>query len=496
MGKVTGFTEWPRKLPKRRDVADRLTDWNEFYVPQEIEESQRQGGRCMDCGVPFCQQGCPLGNQIPDWNDLVYRDRWRDAHVRLASTNNFPEFTGRLCPAPCEAACVLAINADAVTIEQIEKEIIERAFAEGWVVAEPPAERTGKRVAVVGSGPAGLAAAAQLNSIGHAVTVYEAADRLGGLLRYGIPDFKMEKWVIDRRIEVMEKEGIEFQTGVAVGDDVGWDELREQNDALLIAVGSRRPRDLQVPGRDLHGVVFAMDFLTRQNRINAGDGSGSGNGADPSWLDARGKQVIILGGGDTGSDCLGTSLRQGAARVHQIELLPMPSRGRDGNNPWPQWPLIFRTSSSQEEGGERDFALLTKKLTGSGGKLTALQAVRIDVAPKPSGGLTITEKPGEEVELAVDLLILAMGYIGPEADALSQQLGVKLDQRGNVHTDQHYATNVSGVYCAGDAHRGQSLIVWAIAEGREAARAMDSYLRDGRSPWLPTRGADYYFGGR
>ncbi len=492
MGKVTGFMEWQRRMPDKREVDERLGDWGEFYLPQATDDTRKQGGRCMDCGIPFCQQGCPLGNQIPDWNDLVYRDRWREAHIRLASTNNFPEFTGRLCPAPCEAACVLAINDDAVTIEEIEKQIIERAFAEGWVVPNPPQKRTGKRIAIVGSGPAGLAAAAQLGSIGHSVTVYEADDRIGGLLRYGIPDFKMEKHIIDRRIEVMEKEGIAFKTGVAVGSDVGWNELKEQYDAVLIATGSRRPRDLEVPGRDLHGVVFAMDFLTRQNRLNAGDEVSN----EPAWLDAKGKKVVLLGGGDTGSDCLGTSLRQGAASVHQIELLPMPPAARGEGNPWPQWPMVFRTSSSQEEGGDRGFALMTKELTGSDGKLTTLHAVEIDVARKPGGGLDIREKPGTEVAMPVDLLILAMGYVGPESESLREQIAVELDGRGNVRTNQSYATSVDGVFCAGDANRGQSLIVWAIAEGREAARAMDSYLRDGRSPWLPTRGLDLPFGGR
>lgn len=502
MGKATGFMEWRRALPDRRETDERLGDWREFYLPQHVKASQQQGGRCMDCGVPFCQQGCPLGNQIPDWNDLVYRDRWREAHVRLASTNNFPEFTGRLCPAPCEAACVLAINTDPVTIEEIEKQIIERAFAQGWVTPRPPAQRTGKNVAVVGSGPAGLAAAAQLNSIGHTVTVYEADDRIGGLLRYGIPDFKMEKWVIDRRLEVMEKEGIVFETGAAIGQDLGWDELETRNDAVLIATGSRRPRDLEVPGRDLRGVVFAMEFLTRQNRLTAGDEVGedpgaSGASGDPiSWLDARGKNVIILGGGDTGSDCLGTSLRQGAASVHQVELLPRPPDERLPENPWPQWPMVFRTSSSQEEGGDREFALLTRKLTGEDGRLTALHAVQIDVGRKPGGGMAIHEKPGTEVEMPVDLLLLAMGYVGPESDTLREQLGVELDGRGNVQTDARYATNVAGVYCAGDANRGQSLIVWAIAEGREAAREIDAYLREDRAPWLPTRGLDAPFGGR
>ncbi len=490
MGKTTGFMEWGRQMPPKRDKEDRLGDYKEFVPERSADQSRQQGGRCMDCGVPFCQQGCPLGNQIPDWNDLVYRDRWHDAHHRLASTNNFPEFTGRLCPAPCEAACTLSINQDPVTIEQIEREIIERAFKEGWVVPQPPRSRTGKKVAVVGSGPAGLAAAAQLNSIGHTVTVFEAADRIGGLLRYGIPDFKMEKWVIDRRVELMKADGISFEVGAQVGHSPTWETLHQGFDAVLIATGSRRPRDLAVPGRDLSGVHFAMDFLTRQNRLVAGD--------DPykPELDAAGKKVIILGGGDTGSDCLGTSLRQGAEVVHQIELLPRPPEERATANPWPQWPMIYRTSSSQEEGGDRDFAVLTKKLTGKDGVLTTLHAVRIDVKPKVGGGLHFEEQPGTEFEIPVDMVLLAMGFVGPETDSLVDQLGVELDVRGNVKTDDDYATNVSGVYAAGDANRGQSLIVWAIAEGREAARSIDSYLRGGDAPWLPTRGLDAHFGGR
>ena len=344
MGKVTGFLEWDRIVPTDRDRKERLKDWREVYDPQSSQQAKQQAGRCMDCGIPFCQQGCPLGNQIPDWNDLVFRDRWQEAHYRLASTNNFPEFTGRLCPAPCEGACVLAIDGKPVTIEQTEQEIIERAFQEGWVKPQSPKVRTGKRVAVVGSGPAGLAAAAQLNSVGHSVKVYESDDRIGGLLRYGIPDFKMEKWVLDRRLEVMRAEGIVFEVGANVGMDPTWSKLHQEHDAVLIAIGSRRPRDLQVPGRELAGVHFAMDFLTRQNKLNAGDSPHAPE------LDVCGKQVIVLGGGDTGSDCLGTSLRQGAAQVHQVELMPIPPKQRGATNPWPQWPMVYRTSSSQAEG--------------------------------------------------------------------------------------------------------------------------------------------------
>ena len=489
--KAEGFLHWPRKMPPRRPVDERLRDWKELYHPQNVEQSREQGGRCMDCGVPFCQQGCPLGNHIPDWNELVYSDRWQAAYARLRATNNFPEFTGRLCPAPCEGACVLGINADPVTIEQMEKEIIERAFAEGWVQPEMPRQRTGRKVAVVGSGPAGLAAAAQLNAAGHEVTVYEAAARIGGLLRYGIPEFKMEKWVIDRRLAIMEAEGVRFVTGVDVGAGTGWDALCEQHDALLIAIGARRPRDLQVPGRELGGVHFAMDFLTQQNQVLAEEPYAG------ERIDVAGKHVIVLGGGDTGSDCLGTALRQGAASVRQIELLPAPPAERDARNPWPQWPMVFRTSSSQEEGGERDFALMTKRLSSDeSGALRALHAVPVEMKPRPGGGMELVEEPGPEVDIRVDTLLLAMGFVGPETEPLVEQLGVALDARGNVATDASYATSVPGVYCAGDAHRGQSLIVWAIAEGREAARAMDTYLRDGAEPWLPTRGMDQPFGGR
>ncbi|WP_428266693.1 glutamate synthase subunit beta [Haliangium sp.] len=499
MGKSDGFLTWQRKLPPKRPVPDRLGDWKEFYLPHDLGEIQRQGGRCMDCGIPFCTQGCPLGNHIPDWNDLVYRDRWQAAYARLAATNNFPEFTGRLCPAPCEGACVLAINTDAVTIEQVEKEIIEKAFAEVWVQPQPPLKRTGKRVAVVGSGPAGLAAAAQLNAVGHQVTVFEAAPKPGGLLRYGIPDFKLEKWVIDRRLEIMQQEGVEFVCGARVGDPgaegLGWDVIREQHDAVLIAIGAQRPRDLEVPGRELGGVHFAMDFLTQQNQAVAGEEVDLelGGGAR---IDVAGKRVVILGGGDTGSDCLGTSLRQGAAKVHQIELLPAPPEVRDVRNPWPQWPMIFRTSSSHEEGGERRFGLLTKRLAGDGGALRALHVVEVEAKSRPGGGFELVEQAGTEVEIEADVLLLAMGFLGPDSGRLVEQLGVELDGRGNVATDARHHSSVEGVFCAGDANRGQSLIVWAIAEGREAACAIDAHLRGGDEAWLPTRGRDAHFGGR
>jgi glutamate synthase (NADPH/NADH) small chain len=488
MGKLTGFMEWPRTPAPKRDKAARLADFREFTLPLAPEEATRQAGRCMDCGVPFCHQGCPLGNPIPDFNEAVYRGQWRKAFDHLSSTNNFPEFTGRLCPAPCEAACVLAVNQDPVTIEQMEKEIIERAFAEGWVVARPPHQRSGKRVAVVGSGPAGLAAAAQLNRAGHLVTVFERADRVGGLLRYGIPDFKLEKAIIDRRVRLLEAEGVLFQTGVEVGAAPRWDALAAAHDAVLIATGAGVARDLDVPGRQLAGVVPAMAYLEHQNRVVAGGAS-----ADPA-LDARGKRVIVLGGGDTGSDCVGTAHRQGAATVTQIELLPPPPGGRAQDNPWPQWPLIFRTSSSQEEGGARLFALRTQRLSGEG-RLQALHAVTVALGRDEAGRPTLTELPESETVHPVDLLVLAMGFTGPDTRALTAQLGLALDGRGNVKVGKDLSTSRPGIYAAGDAGRGASLIVWAISEGREAACAIDAFLEAAPSA-LPTRGSDQPFGGR
>ncbi|TNF37108.1 MAG: glutamate synthase subunit beta [Deltaproteobacteria bacterium] len=488
MGKPTGFKEWGRQTPRKRDRLNRVRDWFEFVPLFEEGVAEEQGGRCMDCGVPFCMQGCPLGNRIPDWNDLVFRDQWKRAWIALDSTNNFPEFTGRLCPAPCEGACVLAVNQDAVTIELIEKQIAERAWSEGWVVPQPPRARTGKTVAVVGSGPAGLAAAAQLNRAGHTVTVYEKADRLGGLLRYGIPDFKIEKHVIDRRVALMRTEGVTFRTGVNVGADVSWSELKVQHDAVVVAIGAERPRDLEVPGRELDGVHLAMDFLTQQNRVVAGDKTVSG-------LSADGQRVVVLGGGDTGSDCMGTSHRQGAVSVTQLELLPAPPKHRADDNPWPQWPMVYRTSSSQEEGGDRAYGLMTKRLSGEDGKLTALHAVKVALETGPDGRMRFVEQPGGEVVIPCDLLVLAMGFVSPVAAALEEQLGVALDGRGNVQVGDGYMTNVEGVFAAGDAHRGASLIVWAIAEGREAARAVDAWLEGERS-LLPTRGMDRAFGGR
>ena len=471
MGKTTGFLEAPRISPARRDRRERIRDWREVYLPQAEELTRQQAGRCMDCGVPFCQSGCPLGNIIPDWNDLIYRGRWRAAYDRLSATNNFPEFTGRLCPAPCEAACVLAIDGTQapVTIERIEHEIIERAFAEGWVEPRPPVASSGRHVAVVGSGPAGLAAAQQLRRDGHRVTVYDADDRPGGMLRYGIPDFKMEKWPIERRLAQLEAEGIEFRCGVEIGAAIGWGELRGQHDALVIAVGARRARELDVPGRDLAGVVMAMDYLCAQNRAVAA------GARTPPGLDAAGKRVVILGGGDTGSDCYGTALRQGAASVRQIQLWPAPPAERAPENPWPEWPIVFRTSSSQEEGGERDFALLTRRFSGDGA-VSALELVRIDMAIGPDGRKRPAPRAGGELAIAVDMVILAIGFAGPELGGAAGELGLELDPRGNVVVDRDGATSSPGVFCAGDAMRGASLIVWAIADGRRAARAASRHL--------------------
>ncbi len=470
MAKATGFMEFGRQTPTRRPVSERVHDWLEVYEDFPVAALKEQAARCMDCGIPFCHQGCPLGNIIPDWNDLVYRDHWRDAIDRLHATNNFPEFTGRLCPAPCEAACVLGINADPVTIKQVEVTIIDRAWEEGWVKPEPPEHKTGKSVAVIGSGPAGLAAAQQLARAGHSVTVFERDDRIGGLLRYGIPDFKMEKRLLDRRLAQMEAEGVVFKRSVNVGVDVDAREIRAEFDAVCLAGGATWPRDLDVPGRDLRGVHFAMDYLPLQNKRNAGDEIPEGD-----FITAKGKRVIILGGGDTGADCLGTAHRQGAREILQYELLPRPPAERPETAPWPTYPMIYRTSAAHEEGGERDYSILTRSLSGEDGVLKRLHGVRLEWVSE-GGRQVMKEIPGSEFEEEVDLLLLAMGFLGPDRPGMLEQLGVELDGRGNVKADEDKMTSAPGVFTAGDMTRGQSLIVWAIAEGRAAARGIDQYL--------------------
>lgn len=472
MGKITGFMEFDRKLPSRRPVEERLKDWNELEGKLSDEELSLQGARCMDCGIPFCHQGCPLGNIIPDWNDFTYRGQFEDAIERLHSTNNFPEFTGRVCPAPCEEACVLNINETPVTIKQIEKQTIDRAFEEGWVKPEIPERKTGKKVAVIGSGPAGMACSQQLARAGHDVTLFERADRIGGLLRYGIPDFKMEKHHIDRRMEQMAAEGVTFRTGVNVGVDVTAEELKNDFDAVVVSTGATHARDLPVPGRELKGIHLAMDFLPQQNKVVAGD-------AVENQIRADGKKVVILGGGDTGSDCLGTSNRQGAVSVHQFELLPKPPESRKGEEvaPWPHWPMILRTSSSHEEGVTRDWCINTKSFSGDeDGNVRKLHGVRLEwEKPEDGGRPKMIEIPGSEFEIEADLVLFALGFLGPEKPLL-EKLGTDLDGRGNVVADSKYATSVPGVFACGDARRGQSLVVWAIWEGREAARGVDEYL--------------------
>ncbi len=475
MGKVTGFIEIQRKKQPARDVAERLKDWNEVYLPYPDSALKDQAARCMDCGIPFCHQGCPLGNLIPDWNDLVYRDRWKAAIDRLHATNNFPEFTGRLCPAPCEGACVLGINNDPVTIKSVEVAIIDRAFEEGWVAPILPEARTGRSIAVVGSGPAGLAVAQQLNRAGHTVTVFERDDRIGGLLRYGIPEFKMEKRVLDRRLNLMMAEGVNFRTNANIGVNIPVEELRAQYDAIVLAGGATRARDLQVPGRELKGIHFAMDYLTLQNRRCEGD-----QVEDAAFITAKDKHVVIIGGGDTGADCLGTAHRQGAASVVQLELLSRPPDNRVDANPWPLWPQIFRVSSAHEEGGERLYSISTQKFSGdANGQVTTLHACHVEMVAA-NGRTEFRPVPGSEFEIKADLVLLAMGFTGPETNGMLTRLGVKLTDRSNVWRDERWMTSVPGVFTAGDMQRGQSLIVWAIAEGRSCARAVDEYLM-GRS---------------
>jgi glutamate synthase (NADPH/NADH) small chain len=465
MGEATGFLKYGRETPSRRAVPVRLRDWKEVYEPFPQEHLQTQAARCMDCGIPFCNNGCPLGNLIPDWNDLVYRDNWQQAIERLHATNNFPEFTGRLCPAPCESACVLGINQDPVAIKQVEVTIIDKAWDEGWVTPQLPEVKTGKKVAVVGSGPAGLAAAQQLTRAGHDVVVFERADRIGGLLRYGIPEFKMEKRFLDRRIAQMEAEGTEFRVNVNVGVDITAEELRAQFDAVVLAGGATAWRDLPIPGREFTGVYQAMEYLPPANKVQQGD-------LERAPINAEGKRVVIIGGGDTGADCLGTAHRQGAASVHQFEIMPRPPDTRADSTPWPTWPLMFRTASAHEEGGERVFSVNTECFLGDDeGNLRGLRAHEVAMV-----GGKFEKVEGTDFELQCELVFLSMGFLGPEREGLLESLGVDLTPRSNVARDSDWATNVPGVFVAGDMGRGQSLIVWAIAEGRSCAAAVDRHL--------------------
>ena len=480
MGKVTGFLEDTRELPDKRPVKDRIQDYKEFALPFSEKKIKTQAGRCMDCGVPFCHTGCPLGNIIPDFNDLVYRGNWKEASQRLHATNNFPEFTGRLCPAPCEQACVLGINEPPVTIEEIEKQIVERAFSEGWIQPEPQTDRTGKTVAVVGSGPAGMAAAQQANRAGHDVTLFERDDRIGGLLRYGIPDFKMEKSVIDRRVDVMAAEDITFETNVDFGSNRDVEDLKKF-DAIILTLGSTIGRPMPVPGADLDGVHLAMKFLKQNNQAVAGD-------SIPDQLRADGKDVIVIGGGDTGSDCIGTSNRHGANSVTNFELLPKPPKGRPGYQPWPFYPMKLNTSTSHQEGVERQWAINTKEILGGNGKVTGLKTVNVRFVKGEGGRPSMEEVPGTEKVWPADMIILALGFAGPEK-SLPEALGIDFDARGNIQAGEtEFKTNIPNVFAAGDCRRGQSLIVWAISEGREAARIADDYLM-GKSE-LPTKGTD------
>ena len=477
MGKVTGFLEVKRSKQPYRPVEERLHDWNQVMDTWPPDQLNQQAARCMDCGIPFCHQGCPLGNLIPDWNDLVYRGQWEDAIQRLHATNNFPEFTGTLCPAPCEGSCVLGINDDPVNIKAVELSIINKAWENGWIQPQVAPVKTGKTVAIVGSGPSGLAAAQQLARAGHEVTVYERDSRIGGLMRYGIPEFKMEKKVLDRRMQQMEQEGVKFVVNTHVGHDLSVDKLRADYDALLLTGGACERRDLPIEGRELKGIHQAMEYLPMQNHICEGDDKPA------DFIDAKGKHVVIIGGGDTGADCLGTANRQGALSVHQLEIMPKPPQARTEDNPWPEWPRIFRTASAHEEGVERLYSVSTKRFVGNdecnvtGLELVRMQMVNVDGRACVDGGrLQLEEVPGSQETLPADLVFLAMGFLGPEKPGMIEHLGVELDARGNVIADENWMTNVDGVFAAGDMQRGQSLIVWAIAEGRSAAKGIDEYL--------------------
>ena len=483
MGKVTGFKEFGRELPRRRPVPERIQHFREFYEHWTEEQARNQGARCMNCGVPFCHNGCPLGNLIPDWNDLVYRGQWESALAALSSTNNFPEFTGRICPAPCEASCTLAINQDAVAIEHIERAIAERGFEEGWMQPKPPQKRTGKKVVVVGSGPAGLAAAAQLNSAGHWVTVLERDEYIGGLLTLGIPGFKLEKEVVQRRLRLMEEEGVEFRTEVHVGVNYPVSDLKAGYDAILLTGGSTHARNLDVPGRHLDGIHFAMEYLPQQNRLDLGqslDGE--------QHISAEGKRVVILGGGDTGADCLGTAHRQGAEVVHQLEILSEPPDARSDGNPWPEWPIVLRPSAVHEEGGLTDYSVATKAFTGDNGHVSALHAVYVEWTRGENGRPAMREIEGSDFIIETELVLLALGFLHPEHGGMLTDLGVDLDARGNVFVDKNKATSEPGIFAAGDMARGQSLVVWAIAEGRAAAHGVDKFLMGSTGlPWVATK---------
>ena len=473
MGDIKGFLNFERALPRKRNVDERVDDWKEIYDEENAPDAKIQAARCMDCGIPFCHSACPLGNVIPQFNDAVYQNDWKLAYEILSYTNNFPEFTGRICPAPCEGSCVLGINNDPVTIEWVEKSIIEEAFKNDWVLPAIPEERTGKKIAIIGSGPAGLAAASQLNEVGHSVTVYERKDRIGGLLRYGIPDFKLEKWVVDRRVDLMKQAGIKFVTNAYVGKNVSVRQLEKENDAILLAGGSTIARDLPIPGRDAEGIYFAMDYLEQNNRKVAGDFI-----EETDIIKVKGKKVIVIGGGDTGSDCIGTSNRLKAAEVHQIEILPMPPSSRNDDNPWPLWPFILRTSTSHEEGCDREWNILTKEfIKDKDGRLKGLKVAQVSwELNKETGRSGFEEVPGTEKVIEADYAFLAIGFVHPEHSKMLEDLGVTLDQRGNVQAN-NYQTNNPKVFAAGDMRRGQSLVVWAISEGREAANEINKYLQ-------------------